>query len=247
MNLKENERIDELHIKDYKIIQNTQGFCFGMDAVLLSGFSKVNPGEKHLDLGSGTGVIPILLEAKSQGESYLGLEIQESFVDMANRSVLLNQIEDKVSIMHGDIKEADLLLPLSGFDVITSNPPYMNEGKGLTNPSSMKAIARHEVLCSLEDVIRVASRLVKVGGRFYLVHRPHRLMDIMDLLRRYRLEPKRLQMVHSYIDKEATMVLIEAIRHGKPMLKVEKPLIIYDDVNVYSEEIRTIYGMGKRD
>jgi tRNA1Val (adenine37-N6)-methyltransferase len=247
MKLNNNERIDELHIKDYKIIQNTDGFCFGMDAVLLSGFARVNQGEHHLDLGSGTGVIPILLEAKGNGASYTGLEIQESFVDMASRSVRLNGIEHKVSIIHGDIKEADQLLPLSAYDVITSNPPYMNEGKGLTNPSSMKAIARHEILCNLEDVIRVSSRLVKVGGRFYLVHRPHRLMDIMDLLRRYRLEPKRLQMVHSFMDKEATMVLIEAIRHGKPMLKVEKPLIIYDDLNVYSHEIRTIYGMGKKE
>ncbi len=245
MELKSNERIDDLHIKGYRIIQNTDGFCFGMDAVLLSGFSRVREGEKHLDLGTGTGIIPILLEAKGKGVSYTGLEIQKPFVEMAKRSVQLNQIEDKVTILQGDIKEADRLLPLSGFDVVTSNPPYMNEGKGLKNPSSIKAIARHEVLCSLEDVVRAASRLVKVGGRFYMVHRPQRLADIIDLFRKYRLEPKRLRMVHPYIDKEATMVLVEGVRHGKPMMKVEPPLIVYEEVNCYTDEIYRIYGIER--
>lgn len=245
MNIFDNERIDDLHIKGYRIIQRTDGFRFGMDAVLLSGFSQVKAGEKHLDLGTGTGIIPILLEAKGQGEHYTGLEIQEPFVDMASRSVELNKIEDKVTIIHGDIKEADQLLPLSGYDVVTSNPPYMNSGKGLTNPESMKAIARHEVLCTLEDVIRTASRLVKVRGRFYMVHRPHRLMDIMALLRQYKLEPKRIRMVHSYVDKEATMVLIESVRHGNPMVKVEPPLIVYQDVNIYTDEIYEIYGIDR--
>ncbi len=245
MKILNNERIDDLHIKGYKIIQNKDGFCFGVDAVLLSGFSQVKPGETHLDLGTGTGIIPILLEAKGSGNHYTGLEIQESFVDMASRSVKLNKIEDKVTIIHGDIKEADQLLPLSGFDVITSNPPYMNDGKGLKNPESVKAIARHEVLCSLEDVIRVASRLVKVGGRFYMVHRPHRLTDIIDLLRKYKMEPKRLRMVHPYVDKDANMVLIEAVRYGNPMIKVEPPLIVYKAVNVYTDEIYDIYGKEK--
>jgi len=245
MKLRENERIDELNIKGYQIIQRTDGFCFGMDAVLLSGFSKVNEGECHLDLGTGTGIIPILLEAKNRGKSYTGLEIQEPFVEMAKRSVKLNHIEDKVTIIHGDIKEAANLLPLSAYDVITSNPPYMNDGKGLKNPSSMKAIARHEVLCTLEDVIANASRLVKVGGRFYMVHRPHRLIDIVDLMRQYKLEPKRLQMVHSYAEKEATMVLIEAVRHGKPMLKVQAPLVIYKAPNEYTEAIHQIYEVNE--
>ncbi len=245
MKILKNERIDDLHIKGYQIIQNTDGFCFGMDAVLLSGFSQVKIGEKHLDLGTGTGIIPILLEAKGSGFHYTGLEIQKAFVDMASRSVILNKIEDKVTIIHGDIKEADQLLPLSSYDVITSNPPYMNAGKGLKNPESVKAIARHEVLCSLEDVIRAASRLVKVGGRFYMVHRPHRLIDIIDLLRQYKLEPKRLRMVHPYVDKEANMVLIEAVRHGKPMIKVEPPLVVYKSVNEYTDEIYDIYGMER--
>jgi len=243
MELQENERIDDLHIKDYKIIQNTQGFRFGMDAVLLTGFANVQSGENHLDLGTGTGIIPILLEAKYNGKSYMGLEIQEPFVDMAIRSVKLNKIEDKITIIHGDIKEADKLLPLSSFDVITCNPPYMNMGKGMTNPSSVKAIARHEVMCDLEDVIRVTSRLVKVGGRFYMVHRPQRLIEIIEILRQYRMEPKRIRMVHSFVDKEATMVLIEAVRYANPLIKVEPPLIIYKAVNQYSNEVLMIQGM----
>lgn len=245
MNLKQNERIDELHIKGYRIIQNSDGFCFGMDAVLLSGFADVRENETVLDLGTGTGIIPILLEAKYSGCHYTGLEIQEAFVDMAGRSVSLNLIEHKVEIIQGDIKEAASLFPLSSFDVITSNPPYMTSGKGLTNPESIKAIARHEVLCSLEDVIKNAAKLVKVGGRFYMVHRPHRLMDIMDLLRRYKMEPKRLRMVHSYDNKDATMVLVEAVRHGKPMIKVEPPLIVYKGVNQYTDEIYKLYGIQK--
>ncbi len=236
------ERVDDLHIQNYRIIQNKEGFCFGMDAVLLSDFAKVKEAETVLDMGTGTGIIPILLEAKTKGKAYMGLEIQEEFVDMARRSVQMTGQADKVTILHGDIKEAAQLFPLSTFDVITSNPPYMNSGKGLMNPSSAKAIARHEVLCSLEDVIYNASKLLRVGGRFYMVHRPQRLMEIFATLKKHRLEPKQIRMVHSYAHKEATMVLIEAIRGGNPLLKVHSPLIIYSDKNQYSSEIYKIYG-----
>ncbi len=236
------ERVDDLHIQNYRIIQNKEGFCFGMDAVLLSDFAKVKEAETVLDMGTGTGIIPILLEAKTKGKAYMGLEIQEEFVDMARRSVQMNGQADKVTILHGDIKEAAQLFPLSTFDVITSNPPYMNSGKGLMNPSSAKAIARHEILCSLEDVIYNASKLLRVGGRFYMVHRPQRLMEIFATLKKHRLEPKQIRMVHSYAHKEATMVLIEAIRGGNPLLKVHPPLIIYSDKNQYSSEIYKIYG-----
>lgn len=242
MEIKINERIDELNIKGYQLIQRTDGFRFGMDAVLLTGFTRVLAGENHLDLGTGTGVIPILLEAKTEGSTFTGLEIQEDFVDMARRSAVLNRIEHKVSIIHGDIKEADQSFPLASFDVITSNPPYMDSGKGLVNPSSMKAIARHEVLCTLDDVVRVTSQLLKVGGRFYMVHRPHRFIEIVEVLRKYKLEPKRCQFVHSYVDKEATMVLIEAIRGAKPMIKIEAPLVIYSSQNVYTADVKKIYN-----
>lgn len=242
INLKENERIDDLQRNGYRIIQNTKGFCFGMDAVLLSGFAFVKPGERAIDLGTGTGIIPILLEAKCQGEHYTGLEIQEEMADMARRSVALNQLEKKISVVTGDIREASRLFGAASFDVVTSNPPYMNDAHGLKNPELPKAIARHEVLCTLEDVAGQAARLLKPGGRFYLVHRPHRLIEIITALTRVKLEPKRMKLVHPFVDKEANMVLIEAVRGGKSMIKVEAPIIVYKEPGVYTDEIYTIYG-----
>lgn len=242
IDLKPDERIDDLHRNNYRIIQSPQKFCFGIDAVLLTGFAQVRPNEQVLDLGTGTGIIPILLEAKTEGKHFTGLEIQEESAKMAKRSVLLNNLQDKVSIVQGDIKEAASLFPLSSFDVMTSNPPYMHGKSGLKNELEPKTIARHEVLCTLEDVIRTASSLVKVGGRFYMVHRPHRLPEIIVLLKQYKMEPKRMRLVHPYVNKEPNMVLIESVRHGKPLLKVEPPLIVYEDVGKYTDEIYDIYG-----
>lgn len=242
MNHLHEERIDDLHINDYKIIQNPKNFCFGMDAVLLSDFTKIKEGENVLDLGTGTGIIPILLQAKTKGKHFTGLELQEANVDMGKRSVIMNKQESHIDIIQGDIKEADRIFPLSSFEVITSNPPYMDGGKGLVNEHSPKAIARHELFCTLEDVIRVASRLACVGGRFYMIHKPHRLIEIVELLKKYKMEPKRIRFVHAYQKKDANMLLIEAIRNGKPMVKIEKPLIIYEDVNQYTDEIYEIYG-----
>lgn len=240
--LKDNERIDDLQRNGYQIIQNRDGFCFGMDAVLLSGFAKVKPGEKAVDLGTGTGIIPILLEAKNEGIHYTGLEIQEEVADMAARSVALNHLEDKITIVRGDIKEASRLFGAASFDVVTSNPPYMNDSHGLKNPDLPKAISRHEVLCKLEDVTREAARLLRPGGRFYLVHRPHRLIEIITALKSVGLEPKRMKMVHPFADKEANMVLIEAVRGGRSMIKVEAPVVVYKEPGVYTDEIYTIYG-----
>jgi tRNA1(Val) A37 N6-methylase TrmN6 len=240
--LKAGERTDDLNRNNYKIIQNTKKFCFGMDAVLLSGFTKVHPGERVLDLGTGTGIIPILLEAKTEGKHFTGLEIQEESADMARRSVAMNGLDDKIDIIVGDIKEASANFGLASFDVITSNPPYMNHGHGLVNPGDAKAIARHEILCSLEDVIREASRLLRINGRFYLVHRPFRLVEIMNKLTEYKLEPKRMKLVHPYVGKEPNMVLLECVKGGKSMLKVEAPLIVYKEPNVYTDEIYDIYG-----
>lgn len=242
IDLKDNERIDDLQRNGYQIIQKQNGFCFGMDAVLLSGFAQVKPGERAVDLGTGTGIIPILLEAKYDGIHYTGLEIQEEVADMARRSVILNHLEDKVSIVTGDIKEASRLFGAASFDVVTSNPPYMNDAHGLKNPDLPKAIARHEVLCSLDDVTREAARLLKPGGRFYMVHRPHRLIEIVTALKGYGLEPKRMKMVHPFVDREANMVLIEAVRGGKSMIKVEAPIIVYKEKGMYTDEIYTIYG-----
>ncbi|MDO4326689.1 MAG: tRNA1(Val) (adenine(37)-N6)-methyltransferase [bacterium] len=242
INLKENERIDDLQRNNLKIIQKTDGFCFGMDAVLLSGFAAVKSGEEVLDLGTGTGIIPILLSAKTEGRRFTGLEIQPEMAQMASRSVQLNQIEDRVQIVQGDIREALQIFRRASFDVITSNPPYMNDTHGLKNPDVPKAIARHEVCCTLDDVVRAAAGLLKPGGRFYMVHRPRRLNEIMGTLTAYKLEPKRMKMVHPFVDKEANMVMIEAVRSGKPMMKVEAPVIVYQEPGVYTDEIYSVYG-----
>ena len=238
----EDERIDDLQRNGYRIIQKKKGFCFGMDAVLLSGFAQVKEGEVAVDLGTGTGIIPILLEAKTKGKHFTGLEIQEEVAEMAGRSVRLNQLENRVDIVRGDIKEASRLFGKASFDVVTSNPPYMNDNHGLKNPELPKAIARHEVFCTLDDVCREASLLLKSGGRFYMVHRPHRLAEIITALKTYKLEPKRMKLVHPFVDKEANMVLIEAVRGGRSMMKVEAPVIVYREPGVYTQEIYDVYG-----
>lgn len=242
ISLKPGERLDDLERNGYKIIQNGEKFCFGMDAVLVSGFAVVKPGEKVLDLGCGNGIIPILLEAKTKGEHFTGLEIQEEMAEMASRSVKYNGLEEKIDIVCGDIKEASKIFKKDSFDVIVSNPPYMNDLHGIKNPELPKAIARHELFCSFEDIVREADLLLKPGGRFYLVHRPRRLVELITSLKENGLEPKRIKMVHPFIDKEANMVLIEAVRGGKPMMKVEKPLIVYKSQGVYMDEIYEIYG-----
>lgn len=240
--LRPGERFDDLHRNGYKIIQNKKKFCFGMDAVLLSGFASVREGENVLDLGTGTGIIPILLAGKTEGRHFTGLEIQTESADMARRSVLHNHLEDRISIIEGDIREAGKIFPPAFFDVITSNPPYMTGQHGLVNPNKEKAIARHEICCTLEDVVGQTARLLRVGGRFYMVHRPFRLAEILHMLVEYRLEPKRLQFVYPFIDKEPNMVLIEAVRGGRSRVQVEKPLIVYEKPGVYTEEIYDIYG-----
>lgn len=240
--LKDGERIDDLERNGYKIIQHKEKFCFGMDAVLLSGFATIKKGEKVLDLGTGTGIIPILLEAKTEGKEFTGLEIQEESADMAKRSVDLNGLQEKVKIVTGDIKEASSIFGKGVFEVVTTNPPYMNDMHGIKNPDMPKAIARHEVLCTLEDVVREGAAVLKPNGRMYMVHRPHRLIEIIEAMKKYKLEPKRIKFVHPFVDKEANMVLIEALKGGKSMVKVEKPIIVYKEQGVYTDEIYDIYG-----
>ena len=240
--LKEGERIDDLQRGGFQIIQNPAKFCFGMDAVLLSGFSWIRKNEKVLDLGTGNGILPILLAAKTEGRQFTGLEIQPELADMASRSVILNDLTDRITIMEGDLRQADQLLGRASFDVVVSNPPYMNQNHGLTNPQEAKAIARHEITCSLEDVVCQASRVLKPGGRFFMVHRPHRLAEIMHWLDHYRMEPKRMRMVHPYEDADANMVLIESVRGAGSWLKMEPPLIVYESAGVYTKEILRIYG-----
>ena len=240
--IKENERVDCLQRKGYHIIQDPGKFCFGMDAVLLSDFAKANEDDRVLDIGTGTGIIPILMEARYGGSRYTGLEIQEESADMASRSVALNQLEDKISIVTGDIKEAETYFEAASFDVITCNPPYMIGQHGLANPEEPKAIARHEVKCTLEDIIKKSARLLVPGGKFYMVHRPFRLAEILTCMSEFKIEPKRMRLVYPYVDKEPNMVLIEGARGGKSRITVEKPLIVYESPGKYTREILDIYG-----
>lgn len=242
-NLREGERLDDLQVKGYEIIQNPGKFCFGMDAVLLANFARVKQGESVLDLGTGTGIIPILLTAKTEGRQFVGLEIQEESADMARRSVEHNQLTDKVKIVTGDIKEAAEIFGPVSFDVITTNPPYMIGQHGIANPSDAKAIARHEVLCTLDDILRESVKILKPGGKFYMVHRPFRLAEILSKMVSMGLEPKRMRMVHPYIDKEPNMVLIEGVRGGNSRITVERPLIVYKEQGVYTDELLGEYGL----
>ncbi len=242
INLYEDESLVDLERNGYRIIQSKDGFCFGMDAVLLTFFAKVKEGEDVIDLGTGTGIIPILLEAKTEGRHFTGLEIQDKSVDMASRSVEFNGLKDKIDIVKGDICQVFSQFPKGSFDVVTTNPPYMNDMHGIKNPDMPKAIARHEVLCTLEDVVSAGAGLLKQNGRLYMVHRPHRLVEIINTLVKYKLEPKRIQFVHPFVDKEANMVLIEAVKGGKSMVKLEKPIIVYDEPGKYTEFIHEIYG-----
>lgn len=244
---KPSERVDDLQLSGLKIIQDTERFCFGMDAVLLSGFVKNSMGQyakpaNVLDLCTGTGIIPLLLSAKIKYKHMSAIEIQEESADMARRSVEMNQLNEQLEIVTGDIKEATSYFEAASFDIVTCNPPYMIADAGEKCPDEAKAIARHEVCCTLDDVCRIASKMVKPGGSFFMVHRPFRLAEIIRSLSEYNMEPKRMRFVHPYVDKEPNMVLIQAVRGGKPRMIVDKPLIVYQERDVYSEEMQMEYG-----
>lgn len=235
------ERVDDLQINNLKIIQNPDGFCFGIDAVLLANFVRLKRNARVVDLGTGTGIIPILLAGKSRTSHITGIEIQEEVADMARRSVRLNNLDDRIEILNADLKEAENFLEVNQYDVVTSNPPYMHT-QGLINENDKKAISRHEIKCSLEDVIRVSSRLLKHNGRFLMVHRPIRLVDIMFYCRQYKIEPKRLQFIHPTYNKKPNLLLIECVKAAKPELKILDPLYVYREDGKYTEQILNIYG-----
>ena len=240
--LKEGERVDDLERCGFKIIQNTEKFCFGMDAVLLSSYASIRRQDKVLDLCTGNGIIPILLAAKTGADRIVGIEIQRDIADLAKRSVEANDLSDRVNILCADIKDAEEYYQAGAFDAVTCNPPYMIDNHGIKNPDSPKAIARHEILCTFDDVARVASRMLKPGGRMFLIHRPFRLTEIFETLTKYSLEPKRMKLVYPYVNREPNMVLIEAGLGGRRRLTVERPLIVYESPNCYTKEIYDIYG-----
>lgn len=240
--LKENERIDDLQYKGLKIIQKKDAFCFGIDAVLVANFIDVRPRERILDLGTGTGIIPILLAGKTEADTIIGLEIQKEMAEMANRSVNLNKLEKRVKIVQGDIKKSIEEFGKESFDSIITNPPYMAKGNGLLNPLDSVAISRHEIMCTLEDVIKVASKLLKQRGQLVMVHRPERLVDIFYLMRSYGIEPKYIRFVHPYSNKSPNLILIKGAKGGGKQLKILEPLYVYDEKGKYTDEINRIYN-----
>ncbi len=238
--LQKGETLDDLQ-NGFHILQSETGYHFGMDAVLLADYVRVRPDERILDLGCGNGILPLLLAARHTDVCITGLEIQRESVELARRSVAYNHLEDRISLAEGDIREAVSRFGAASFDVLVSNPPYMIASHGKLNPNRQVAVARHEVSCTFEDLARTSAGLLRDHGRLYLVHRPFRLAEILDTLRSYKLEPKRMRLVHPFIGKEANMVLIEAVRGGNPRMTVEPPLIVYEAPGVYTEEVRSIY------
>lgn len=268
--IKSCERIDDLQCKGYQIIQNSGMFCFGMDAVLLANYVRFKRGGRYMDLGTGTGIIPILLAAKEYGEGaltreerladlcdadrkivndarFIGIELQPACADMAARSVSLNGLDGLVRIDNGDIKEVSCNYKKASFDIVTSNPPYIKGSHGLENPDAPKNIARHEVHVTLDQVVAAAEYALKPGGSFYMIHKPFRLAEIFQCLHEHRLEPKRMQLVHPYIDKEPNMVIVEAVKGGNSMIKIDPPMIVYKAPGVYTEQLLATYeGTAKR-
>lgn len=244
MELKENERIDDLQCNGLKIIQNKKEFCFGIDAVLLSDFAKsTKKNIKIVDLCTGTGVIAILLSEKSNAKEIIGVEIQEHIAEMAQRSVKMNNLENKIEIINEDLTKLKTKIVAGTIDTVTVNPPYKPKNSGVINEKDSKTIARHEISCTLEDIIKESARLLNTGGNLCLVHKVERLADIFVLLRKYKLEPKRMRLVYSKVGDPATLVLVEGIKGGKPFLKMESPIYVYEKNNEYTKQLKEIYGM----
>ena len=241
--LKENERIDDLEFKNLKIIQNEKEFCFGMDSVLLSDFAKdIKQNSKIIDLGTGTGILPILLSGKTVNTKIIGIEIQEKMAEMATRSVKLNNLENRIQIINEDINNLNYVFEKETFDAVVTNPPYKANNTGLKNEYEGKMIARHEIKCNLEDIIFASKNMLKDKGTLYMVHRPERIVDICELLRKYKIEPKIIRFVYPKAGKEANLILIKAVKNARKFLKIEKPLIIYKENEEYTEEILRIYN-----
>lgn len=243
--LKDDETLDDLQLGGIFVIQKREAFRFGIDAVLLANFAKVKRGMSVIDLCSGTGIIPFILAGKTEASYIRGVEIQEEMVEMANRSVKYNNLQNRIEFINEDLKNLELLKSLPKAEVVTVNPPYKLRNSGIINPNDKNAIARHEICCTLEDVIIACRVLLKDNGRMYMVHRPERIADILCLMRKHRIEPKVIRMVHPNTKKAPNIVLIEGQRDGGAFLKWEPPLYVYNDEGKYTEEIERIYGRIK--
>lgn len=243
MDIRPNERIDDLEINGYKIIQDQSGFCFGIDSVLISDFAKkIKKNSKVIDLGTGSGIIPTLLCAKTLLREVVGVEIQSDVAEMAKRSIKLNNLEDRFRIINCNVTDVSQFFGNNCFDVVVTNPPYKKLDTGKINLNEKKLISRHEIKANLEDFIKVSSKILKDRGEFYMVHRPDRLADIIEYLRKYKLEPKELRFVHPNENKEPNILLLKAIKNARPFLKILKPLYVYNMEGEYTDEILKIYN-----
>lgn len=236
------ERLDDLQCNGLYLIQDPDKFCFGIDAVLLSNFVKVKKNGHVVDLCTGSGIVPILLSAKTGAKKITGIEIQSDIADMARRSVSYNKLDEKIDIVNDDISNALKYINNCSVDSVCVNPPYMKDTTAIKNPDLPMAIARHELLTDLETVINIASKLLKESGKFFMVHRPSRLSEIFASMRKNRIEPKRLRFIHPYIESKANLVLIEGAKGSGVWMDVEPPLVVYKDKNVYTDEVLKIYG-----
>lgn len=242
--VREDETLDDLQLNGINIIQKKKAFRFGIDAVLLANYANVKNNHTVIDLCTGTGIVPFIIAGKTKAKKVLGIEIQDEFVEMAHRSVEINNLQNRVDFMCADLKDTAVLKKLERADVVTVNPPYKLMNAGIKNATDKLTIARHEVLCNLENVIAASRILLKDNGRLYMVHRPERLADIFCLMRKYKIEPKRVQFVHPSAKKAPNIVLVEGQRDGGSFLKFEEPLYVYDDKGCYTKEIDEIYGRG---
>lgn len=240
--LNKNEKIEDLQFENLKIIQNKEGFCFGIDSILLSDFAKeIKRDARVIDLGTGTGIIATLLCKKTQLKEIIGVEKQKEVCEMAQRSIQLNQLEDQFKIINEDIIYLTKILGKNNFDAIVMNPPYKKKGTGIKNQEEKKVISRHETSATLKDFIEIAKDLLKDKGEVYMVHRPERLVDILNIMRNCKIEPKILRFVFSNRNSEPKLILIKGIKNAKPFLKVLNNLYIYKEDGEYTEEIKKIY------
>lgn len=238
-----NERIDDLQRGGLRVIQRADAFRFGTDAVLLADFAAPRRHDRVCDLGTGTGIIPLLLYARENTISADAVEIQPDMADMAARSMAMNGLNEKIRVLPGDLRSIRTLLPHACYDLVTCNPPYGKAGGTLLNPDASKRLARHEESCAIEDVACAAAWLLQNGGRLCCVFPAARMIELSDAMRKYRMAPKRIRMVHSRVEKAAHLCLMEGMLDARPGLIIEPPLVIYDENNAYTPELRRIYGL----
>ena len=235
------ERIDDLELNGLSVIQNPSAFCFGMDAVLLADFMQVRPGETIVDMGTGTGILPILLSQKQETTKFHAIELQEEMADMAERTMRLNRLEQRIQVHHVDMRHAHTLLGREVADAVVCNPPYGKRGGTLPSETKSHLLARHETDMSIAEVVAACAAVMKNHGRLAMVFPAARMLELCDALREKRVEPKRVRLVYAKADRAPYLVLIEAMKNAKPALKWLPPLIVYHEDGTETAELKRIY------